>query len=137
MRRVNFTRSHDIVNHPHNGQRMSEAESSPTRFCETANNLEDKKTKSKQTIKPRPTELRPNLDTNNAKNKHKYVKGAGNKNSTGYKKQCEEETTTCILCNEQSDDAWIQCLDCSGWARQECANVEKYQLSYHCYHCAA
>ena len=64
MRRVNFTRSHDVVNYPHNGQRMSEAESSPTRFCETANNLEDKKTKSKQTIKPRPTELRPNLDTN-------------------------------------------------------------------------
>ncbi|PSN54674.1 hypothetical protein C0J52_01069, partial [Blattella germanica] len=32
MRRVNFTRSHVIVNHPYNGQRMSEVESSPTKF---------------------------------------------------------------------------------------------------------
>ncbi|PSN52533.1 hypothetical protein C0J52_14315 [Blattella germanica] len=61
------------------------------------NSLEDKKNISKQTIKPRPAELRPNLDTNNSKNKRKYAKEAGNKNSKGYEKQCKEETT-CILC---------------------------------------
>lgn len=46
----------------------------------------------------------------------------------------EEETTECIICRETTNEDWVQCTSCKGWAHEACTDQENLTF-YRCDNC--
>jgi hypothetical protein len=68
------------------------------------------------------------------------VKAKGKSDSKAKKKNPLTETsntekTTCVVCLEDHDEDWIQCISCQGWAHEECADIPECGDAYICDRC--
>lgn len=49
--------------------------------------------------------------------------------------QSQEDLTECIICMETTQEDWVQCTSCKGWAHVACTEQENI-LFYKCDHCS-
>ena len=45
-----------------------------------------------------------------------------------------EGETECIICLETSDEPWVQCTSCAGWAHVDCKGSDNIDY-FMCDHC--